>query len=129
MFRFINFSRYLFLTLVFVFICFSVFGLERPDDIKTTDTVDRGKALLYLMEGKYRQVKTFFGEFKQKKVSELLLYEVDSKGRFWYEKPGKFRCEYLAPYEQVNLLLDDVAYVYNYRLYQKFIELSKEIAP
>jgi len=82
--------------------------LESP----TTDTAAQGIEILKLLEDKYKETNTFLGEFSQQKVSKLFLEEIRSRGRFWYEKPGRFRCEYLPPNEQVNLILDDVAYVY-----------------
>jgi len=78
----------------------------------TTDTTVRGIELLTQLEKRYLETNTYFGEFNQLKVSTLLLEEIPSKGRFWYEKPGKFRCEYLPPNEQVNLIVKDTAWVY-----------------
>jgi outer membrane lipoprotein-sorting protein len=78
----------------------------------TTDTATRGLALLKQLEAKYKETLTFYGEFHQKKVSKLFLEEIDSQGEFWYQKPGRFRCEYKPPNQTINLILDDVAYVY-----------------
>jgi outer membrane lipoprotein-sorting protein len=81
-------------------------------NVPTTDTASQGVELIRRLEAKYMKTMTFYGEFNQTKVSKLFLEEIRSKGKFWYQKPGKFRCEYLPPNAQVNLLLDDVAYVY-----------------
>lgn len=81
-------------------------------DSPSTDTEARGVEILKMLEEKYQETKTIYGEFKQLKVSEWFLEEIHSEGKFWYEKPGRFRCEYLPPNEQVNLVLDDMAYVY-----------------
>ncbi len=78
----------------------------------TTDTASQGLELLKRLETKYMKTMTFYGEFNQTKISKLFLEEIKSKGKFWYQKPGKFRCEYVPPNAQVNLILDDVAYVY-----------------
>lgn len=82
------------------------------DDIPATDTAARGVELLKKIEDKYRDTKTFFGRFEQVKISELFLEEIHSEGEFWYRKPGLFRCEYLPPNAQVNLIIENKAYVY-----------------
>jgi len=99
------------LALLWLWIVSTGCGLESGNAL-TTDTAGQGMELLKRLEAKYMKTMTFYGEFNQTKVSKLFLEEIKSKGKFWYQKPGKFRCEYLAPNAQVNLLLDDVAYVY-----------------
>lgn len=89
-----------------------IHALDETAEAPTTDTAARGLALLQKLEAKYKETLTFYGEFQQKKISKLFLEEIDSNGQFWYQKPGRFRCEYLPPNQQVNLILDDVAYVY-----------------
>lgn len=83
-----------------------------PTAAPTTDTTTRGIDLLAQIEKRFKETQTYFGEFDQLKVSKLMLEEIPSKGRFWYEKPGKFRCEYLPPNEQVNLIVQDTAWVH-----------------
>ena len=111
----IRFVRFLLLAITILVLLgmISPAGFASPSSeaLPTTDTVARGIGVLRLLENKYRETKTFFGEFNQLKVSELFLEEIRSKGRFWYEKPGRFRCEYLPPDAQVNLIVDDKAYV------------------
>lgn len=110
-FKCLKFSYILLLGLA-VCLCAGGLCLATPGEAYTTDTAAQGKDILRLLEAKYKETKTFTGEFEQLKVSEMFLEEIRSEGRFWYEKPGKFRCEYLPPNEQVNLILDDVAYMY-----------------
>ncbi len=81
-------------------------------DVATTDRVAQALDILGRLEAKYKETQTFIGEFRQLKKSELFLEEIRSNGLFWYQKPGKFRCEYLPPNAQVNLVLSDVTYIY-----------------
>ncbi len=84
----------------------------RSADLLSTDTALSAVAVLEKLEEKYRETRTFEGEFTQLKVSQLFLEEIKSRGSFWYEKPGRFRCEYDPPNVQVNLVLNDTAYIY-----------------
>jgi len=87
-------------------------GGVTPENTPTTDTAIRGKELLTLLETRYKETQTYQGEFDQVKKSEVFLEEVRSKGKFWYQRTGRFRCEYLPPNAQVNLILDNMAYMY-----------------
>jgi outer membrane lipoprotein-sorting protein len=82
------------------------------ENTPTTDTAVRGRELLTLLETRYKETQTYQGEFDQVKKSEVFLEEVRSKGKFWYQRTGRFRCEYLPPNAQVNLILDNMAYMY-----------------
>lgn len=101
--------------LIISILCSGTLSIHALDDAAaapTTDTAAQGLDLLEKLEAKYKETLTFYGEFRQKKISTLFLEEIDSNGQFWYQKPGRFRCEYLPPNQQVNLILDDKAYVY-----------------
>jgi outer membrane lipoprotein carrier protein len=68
--------------------------------------------ILQRLEEKNREVKTIIGTFEQLKVSKLFLEEIHSRGTFYFEKPGKFRCDYFPPNESVNLIIGDTAWLY-----------------
>ncbi|MCX7766609.1 MAG: outer membrane lipoprotein carrier protein LolA, partial [Candidatus Sumerlaeia bacterium] len=72
------------------------------------------EALTFLskLETKYKQIEMISGEFKQLKRSTLFLEEISSQGRFYFKKPGKFRCDYLPPNESVNIIVDNTAWIY-----------------
>lgn len=72
------------------------------------------EALTFLskLEEKYKQIEMISGEFKQLKRSTLFLEEINSQGRFYFKKPGKFRCDYLPPNESVNIIVDNTAWIY-----------------
>lgn len=100
----------LYISAVFLTVVISISSLLA--ETGTTDTVALGVNWLKKLEDKHQETRTFTGEFDQLMKSELFLEEIESEGKFWYEKPGRFRCEYEPPNEQVNLVVDDLAYVY-----------------
>ncbi|MBN1900800.1 outer membrane lipoprotein carrier protein LolA [Candidatus Sumerlaeota bacterium] len=104
----------IFLVILSILFCVAegVSALGTAPDAPSTDTAAQGLRFLKKLEAKYKDTLTFYGEFHQKKISTLFLEEIDSRGQFWYQKPGRFRCEYLPPNQQVNLILDEVAYIY-----------------
>lgn len=108
-------ARAAFIMLVFIILMMggrAIASGVMPVNTPTTDTAVKGKELLTLLETRYKETQTYQGEFTQVKKSELFLEEVHSKGKFWYHKTGRFRCEYLPPNAQVNLILDNTAYMY-----------------
>lgn len=81
-------------------------------DIKKSSPKDEALEFLKKLEAKNKDVKTIEGKFSQVKNQKIFLEEIKSEGVFYFKKPGKFRCDYLAPNEMINYLIDNVAYMY-----------------
>lgn len=69
-------------------------------------------ALLKKLEEKNADVDTIIGQFDQVQQSTLFLEEIQSKGRFYFQKPEKFRCDYLPPNESQNWIVGNTAWLY-----------------
>lgn len=83
----------------------------KTDDKATTTTDPRVLKVLDLIQSRYKDVKSLSGTFRQVKRSEVFLEETKSTGRFWHLRPNRFRCDYDPPYESVNIIVDNVAYL------------------
>lgn len=69
-------------------------------------------ALLESMAAAHGAARTVRGEFTQTKTSEIFLEKFESKGRFRFQKPDRFRCDYDPPDASTNLIVDDAIYVH-----------------
>lgn len=81
----------------------------------TTETLiqqQNARAFLKIVEQKHAKIDTVWGEFEQRKESKLFLENIYSRGKFYFKKPGKFRCDYLPPNESQNLVISDTWYIY-----------------
>lgn len=69
-----------------------------PTQARTIDSSSRAQAVEFLkkVEVKNEELKSLEAEFEQLRVDPIFLDEVESKGRFWYQAPGKFRASYDA---------------------------------
>jgi len=84
-------------------------------DLATTATLENDPeavTLLQKLEEKNADVDTIIGQFDQVKQSTLFLEEIQSQGKFYFQKPDKFRCDYLPPNESENLIVGNTAWLY-----------------
>ena len=84
-------------------------------DSVTTTTLENDPeavALLRKLEEKNADVDTVLGQFDQVKQSSLFLEEIHSQGKFYFQKPEKFRCDYLPPNESQNWIVGNTAWLY-----------------
>ena len=79
---------------------------------ETTSTTTGTLELLRSLEARHGKSETLRGTFEQKKVSEIFLEEIYSKGEFWFHKPDRFRVDYAAPDEMTNLIVGNEIYLY-----------------
>jgi outer membrane lipoprotein-sorting protein len=89
--------------------------LACAEDSATTATLENDPAaiaLLKKLEEKNADIDTIIGQFDQVKQSSLFLEEIHSQGRFYFQKPEKFRCDYLPPNESENWIIGNTAWLY-----------------
>ena len=63
-------------------------------------------AILRSLQEHHGRVKNVEATFKQLKVSEIFLEEIESTGKFWFLKPDLFRCDYDPPDAMTNLMTE-----------------------
>jgi outer membrane lipoprotein carrier protein len=92
-------------------LCISVWA----NDLATTETLEnhpKAVALLNKLEEKNADVDTIIGQFDQVMQSTLFLEEIQSQGKLYFQKPEKFRCDYLPPNESQNWIVGNTAWLY-----------------
>ena len=67
---------------------------------------------LRALEQRHRDHRRASGEFRQTKSDPVFLEEIRAMGRFYYERPNKFRCDYDKPEASTNWVIGYVVTLY-----------------
>ena len=88
--------------------------LEATTPTRTVVTSPEDEAIRFLkmIEVRHGDVRTVVGRFEQLKRSKVFLEEIKSTARFYFKRPGKFRCDYFPPNESINLVVNGIAWLY-----------------
>jgi len=78
--------------------------------ITATDRV--AEKWLTAMEERHRDHRRAKGEFTQTKTDPVFLEEIKATGKFYYERPNNFRCDYDKPDPSTNLVVGDRVTLY-----------------
>lgn len=63
---------------------------------------------LRTLEERHKDHRRASGEFNQAKKDPVFQEDVRSSGKFYYERPDRFRCDYLKPDPSSHLVIGDV---------------------
>ena len=81
----------------------------------TTGTIGNDPtALKWLrtLEERHRDHRRASGEFNQVKEDPIFLEEIQAEGRFYYERPNRFRCDYDKPEPSTHWVMGNVVTSY-----------------
>ncbi len=67
---------------------------------------------LRALEEKHRDHRRASGKFTQEKTDPIFLEKIKATGRFWYERPSNFRCDYDKPEASTSLVTGDQVTLY-----------------
>jgi len=67
---------------------------------------------LRTLEERHKDHRRATGKFRQTKIDPVFQEKIEAGGRFYYERPNSFRCDYEKPEPSTNLVIGDRVLLY-----------------